>query len=115
MIPQPSRPQRDALPIELQTHGASSGNRTRIAWLATRSISRYTIPAWWKGVFILNHLKLDGTPLPVAVRAYIGLIMLVRPPPTECPLFYHVGISASLLNSYTTDSYPVLRYLYTGR
>lgn len=43
--------------------------------MATRSISRYTIPAWWKGVFILNRLNRGGAPLPVTARAYIGLII----------------------------------------
>ena len=27
-----------------------------------------TLP-WWKGVYLLNHLKLDGAPLPVTARA----------------------------------------------
>ena len=27
-------------------------------------------PPWWKGVFILKHLTLDGAPLPVAARAF---------------------------------------------
>ena len=26
-------------------------------------------PPWWKGVYLLNHLKLDGAPLPVTARA----------------------------------------------
>lgn len=28
-----------------------------------------TPPYWWKGVYLLNHLKLDGAPLPVTARA----------------------------------------------
>ena len=28
-----------------------------------------TPPYWWKGVYLLSHLKLDGAPLPVAARA----------------------------------------------
>ena len=28
-----------------------------------------TLP-WWKGIFILKHLILDGAPLPVAARAF---------------------------------------------
>ena len=29
-----------------------------------------TLPYWWKGVYLLKHLKLDGAPLPVTARAY---------------------------------------------
>ena len=28
-----------------------------------------TPPYWWKGVYLLSHLKLDGAPLPVTARA----------------------------------------------
>ena len=27
-------------------------------------------PPWWKGVYLLKHLKLDGAPLPVTARAF---------------------------------------------
>ena len=35
-----------------------------------RRVCRFATYPWWKGVFILKHLKLDGAPLPVAARAF---------------------------------------------
>lgn len=47
--------------------------RTPIDSFGDCSPSRWTNPLWWKGAFILKHLKLDGAPLPVTARAYTGL------------------------------------------
>lgn len=38
-----------------------------------RRVCRFATYPWWKGVFILKHLKLDGAPLPVAARALKSL------------------------------------------
>ena len=58
--------------------GGGSGTRTHtrlpVTGFLNRSSANYAYPSiWWKEVFILKHLKLDGAPLPVTVRAYTGL------------------------------------------
>ena len=59
-------------------HGGGSGIRTHGAFTPHKfsrlgCYDRFSTPPWWKDLYLLKHLILDGAGLPVTARAYTGL------------------------------------------